>query len=242
MHLFRLKTVLAAAAIAVVGTSSAFAATVYHATSNVKEGAGNHSLWFSGDNPPGAIGDNTAGNQKNHFKFENRSPGFGTFTVDGTSASLSGELANGNGQAFQLDVYFTEFTGSNVGYKTINGGPDGSAWTLYELDTSRTSTLSYIPGTGDAALPNFVFSSLRGSNSDGPFKVQVGVGANDKDATLFGLSTWFTLTEEGCSANCTPYHGDINIVLEPVPLPAAGFMLIAGVGGLFAMRRRKKAS
>ncbi len=33
-----------------------------------------------------------------------------------------------------------------------------------------------------------------------------------------------------------------DIVVDPVPLPAAGWMLIAGLGGMAAMRRRKKAA
>ncbi|MEL6952299.1 MAG: VPLPA-CTERM sorting domain-containing protein [Pseudomonadota bacterium] len=32
-----------------------------------------------------------------------------------------------------------------------------------------------------------------------------------------------------------------SIEVAPVPLPAAGFMLLAGLGGLYAMRRRQKA-
>ncbi|MEL6807469.1 MAG: VPLPA-CTERM sorting domain-containing protein [Pseudomonadota bacterium] len=236
--MFSLKTVVAAAAIATLGATSSFAATLYNATSNVKEGAGNHSLWFSGgSNPDGAIGP-----AANHFKFENLSPGFGLFEVNGSTASLTGDVANANGQAFRIEMYFTEYTGTAFGLKTIPGGPNGSDWTLYDLDTTKSNTISYISGTGGAALQSFNVS-LRGGNSDGPYKVQVGVGANDKDASLFGLSSWITLTDQdsSCIVNCS-YAGDINIVLEPVPLPAAGVMLLAGMGGLFAMRRRKKAA
>ena len=244
MYSFKLKTALAAAAIAVVSTTSAFAATTYHATSNVKEGAGNHSLWFSNDGSNPANPDGATGDRPNHFLFENGSLGFGKFVVDGTSASLTGELANDNGQAFLIEMYLTEFDydGTNAGLKKMSSGQDTSDWTLYDLDPSKTSTLTYVDGTGDAPLQSFVFSSLKGGTAAKPYKVQVGTGANDKDEDLFGLSSWFMLTETSCSGTCDTYTGDLNIVLAPVPLPAAGFMLLAGMGGMFAMRRRKKSA
>lgn len=43
----------------------------------------------------------------------------------------------------------------------------------------------------------------------------------------------------GDISHLTFYNGDEEV--PPVPLPAAGWMLLAGVGGLAAMRRRRKA-
>ncbi|MEO9576479.1 MAG: VPLPA-CTERM sorting domain-containing protein [Tateyamaria sp.] len=49
------------------------------------------------------------------------------------------------------------------------------------------------------------------------------------------------LTTNYCPRN-TPEFFIASIHTTPVPLPAAGWMLLAGVGGLAAMRRRKKAA
>ncbi len=86
---------------------------------------------------------------------------------------------------------------------------------------------------------------------------QVGEAANALDTTGLGFSMWFNWTRHGTAtspfANLYSFNeggkGDINIDLEidpngggVVPLPAAGWMLLAGIGGLAAAgRRRKKA-
>jgi hypothetical protein len=38
-----------------------------------------------------------------------------------------------------------------------------------------------------------------------------------------------------------PIDGFVPVDVSPVPLPAAGWMLLAGLGGIAAMRRRTKA-
>lgn len=71
----------------------------------------------------------------------------------------------------------------------------------------------------------------------------------DSDLTDLGLTEALLGTFE---ANFATSTGSQSITMtlggtgpgpsmSPVPLPAAGWMLVAGVGGLVAMRRRKKA-
>jgi hypothetical protein len=82
---------------------------------------------------------------------------------------------------------------------------------------------------------------------DGPWATQIGGsngtnnGANNKNKN-FGMANWFminvtTATCRICSnnsviANLNGKQGDINIDLVPVPVPAAGFLLIGGLGAL----------
>ena len=49
------------------------------------------------------------------------------------------------------------------------------------------------------------------------------------------------LTYVGNSAGGLSHKTTIGGDLTPIPLPAAGWLLMAGVGGLAAMRRRKKS-
>ena len=52
------------------------------------------------------------------------------------------------------------------------------------------------------------------------------------------LGTFWTEENQDNSAHL---YASYSVVPSPVPLPAAGWMLIAGLGGLVAMKRRKKA-
>ena len=72
--------------------------------------------------------------------------------------------------------------------------------------------------------------------------VQLGLGANDKDAGL-GLSSWILMQRSGCST-CEIEKGDINVSLTSMPLPPGLAMLPVAVGllGGLRWRNRKTAS
>lgn len=55
-----------------------------------------------------------------------------------------------------------------------------------------------------------------------------------------GIPTFWTVENRSNSAQL--YAGLTQFTPAPVPLPAAGWMLVAGLGGLAAARRRKKAA
>lgn len=114
---------------------------------------------------------------------------------------------------------------------------DFSDWTYFSMITGTA--------TGVGALAGMEFK-LTSNPMHNP---QAGIGANAKDDHELGFSMWFTWERTG-DEHAGGYlaneygKGDINSDLEyidPVPLPAAGWMLIAGLGGLAAAGRRKAA-
>ena len=228
------KTAVIAAAAAIVVVGSAASATTYKATSHYERGSPEHSVWFA-SGPQGA-----SGSKSNHFLFENTIGGedpFGTFKVNGNTASLTGTVRNAALQGFDLKVDLIEVADPGV-YKTVPGA-NPATWKFYDFVSA--TLISKTPG-----IASF-FLKMRGQG----LKAQLGIGANDKDATLLGFSSWFTAHELDCQGDqCQRYNGDINIVLEPggdtgvVPLPASLVMLPAALGmlgaaGGFSRRRRK---
>lgn len=76
------------------------------------------------------------------------------------------------------------------------------------------------------------------------------LGMNDSIFTGVKSVTWYGLSSANNRLDCVvvSYAGSVgntNCGLEPdgyIPLPAAGWMLIGGIGGLAALRRKKKAA
>lgn len=236
---------LCVAALAAASIATSATASTYSAYSNVRDGtfddAANthttgdtHSVWFSGgSNPTGA-----SGTAANHFLFEFSSAGKGLFEVNGDMAKLTGDVKNENGQGFSLEMNLTRILDiSGLAQKKVAGASDAD-WTYWDLDIAKTNALTSLsdPGLGDFDI------SLRGSVNNQPLKVQLGTGANDKDADLFGLSSWITFTRTDCSTSCPSYAGDINITLVSAPLPAGMLLLPAGLVLLGGLKRRRKAA
>jgi hypothetical protein len=62
--------------------------------------------------------------------------------------------------------------------------------------------------------------------------------------TVDGLDNLYALTfrAEGISNELGGFIDDVSVSVAPVPVPAAGFLLIGALGGLVALRRRKAAA
>ncbi|MEL6170693.1 MAG: PEP-CTERM sorting domain-containing protein [Pseudomonadota bacterium] len=225
------KTLLAAVTLGVVSATSAFSSTVTYVATSHTEGNPSHpehSVWFQ-SSPSGA-----SGSQSNHFLFENSPSGVGSFVVNGMNATLTGQVVNAGGQIYDLALHLVETADPNA-YKNPFG-EDTNLWTFYDLDPNSASTLTSLSGLSSFDI------SLRGQVNGNDLKAQFGLGANDKNAGLLGLSTWIGFTESNCELECEYHHGDINILLEPVPVPASAALLplgIAVMGALRARRRRK---
>lgn len=84
------------------------------------------------------------------------------------------------------------------------------------LQADSGPAVSYGGNNPSFDLPDIVSSSLTITAEDGDFSF-FGIPAGRDDFTI------------------------ASVTVAPVPLPAAGFMLLAGLGGLYAMRRRQTA-
>jgi hypothetical protein len=151
------------------------------------------------------------------------------------------------GNAFTLKSFYFSIIGEGTGganFISVEGfdasGSTGSAITfnlseaLSNFPSSKGVTVSYTKAATGAAcstptdLPSNVICKNHGYTAD-----------------LSGLAAFQDVTSIQWSSSATA-QGLIDDIMTGgtavVPLPAAGWMLLAGVGGLAAMRRRKKKS
>lgn len=129
------------------------------------------------------------------------------------------------------------------------------------------SGMTIISENADAALPDFTTGALAGQTlmsgnyasgtvisdllsftTSGPGGTffsdddEFGVFSNAAITGAGGVSSFF-LSFDDDGANSDDNHDDIivRVDISPVPLPAAGWLLVAGMGGLVGMRRFRRA-
>lgn len=249
---------LAFAACVAFAPSALLAAPIAVATYDAIDYNGKRSVWTPGSNPTTHSKSFVTGNGASAVWSFN--PG-SKFLYTGSKARLKGTATN-TGQSklsFDFDLKFNVKKTGNTPYcqqkgagsmhncGTTDAGIDPSDWTYFSLISA-------------------VFKGAEGSHMEGvsydvvsnaKHAPQAGEAANAMDNDGTGFSMWFTWTLSGQPTS--PFadlytfnpngKGDFNVDLEidpngggVVPLPAAGWMLLAGIGGLAtAGRRRKKA-
>lgn len=219
------KTIAAfATALALFATPSL--SSTFSATSAVGSGS-DHSVWLS------ALGSDS------DFDF---SPA-GMLTLDAVGGSLTG---NAESQTFSggFKVVFNyirdlSIYNNNPKFKSENGSSE-MADTFYLTMTGGT-----LVGYGDFDGIDFE-TEVMPVPGDATFATQIGTTANNKNSN-FGMANWFFLVKTANCSNATLNYcglndrtqGDINVDLAPVPLPAAGLMLLAAIGGFGLFGRRK---
>ncbi|MCZ4410371.1 hypothetical protein O3Q51_16260, partial [Cryomorphaceae bacterium 1068] len=148
---------------------------------------------------------------------------FGVYFAElaGGEARLYGEIQNQNDPSLVLcvDFWFSDkadfATWSGLG-RGIKGNPsniNGNEvnWDFYIFNPNRVSSLS---GCSPSTIGSYV--TVEHKPADYNFGLQVGLGANDKNAQ-FGLSTWF-FTDGVFQGNAVDGHGDVNSInLCPPP-------------------------
>jgi hypothetical protein len=151
------------------------------------------------------------------------SPGYG-LAASITSATLQvtfGLEIDGIAKSVMSTFNFAHWETPNGDATCANGAPNGSGvnWNGC-ADSVTVSLVSGASETFRMGGATFMFDTI-------------GFEFNDMI-----LGTFWTKEKKDNSAHL---YASYSVVPSPVPLPAAGWMLIAGLGGLLAMQRRKKS-
>ena len=168
---------------------------------------------------------------------------------DGTG-SLTGTALNNGGKGYQVSLNFDGFRdwsqqmAAGLDAKGKGYG-DHTSWTY--MDMAIGSTLTKVGGSNNGSVYDLLMKPI-----GGPYTFQYGIGANDKQAGVLGLSGWFYTagsknngTGSPCKKNNNNNGGstcdfNLNLSPTPVPVPAGIALLPVGLGALVSLRRRKR--
>lgn len=175
-----------------------------------------------------------------------------TLTAENTLAGATEEnattLTSGSGRLAFSNNEFATGRGT-LTYSGLNlSAQSGSFFTFNDVSFDNDFDLMFGAAAEDADGTRIEYSELLADRfsttlSFTEFSAVGGAGLDDFD---FGNITqlMFAVDSTGLSTRVDGSIGSITLTtddLAPIPLPAAGFLLLGGLGGFAALRARKKA-
>ena len=195
-------------------------------------------IFYIDETAPGQMTETSAGN----YEITGR--------VVADDSAVLGEISG-----FDMSFVYSDILDFTPMFKSEGGvGPNGR---VDSVETGNETYLNMVTGTltGYGALAGLDLTLTR-MPANGPYATQIGAGSADalganNHSRNFGLANWFFIDSVD-SATCmicigndnitNMVGGDLNVDLvstvSEVPVPAAGLLMLTGLAGFGAMRRR----
>ncbi len=212
---------LAALALSLFATSAMSATVLNGSFEDIGTGTLNSNGWNHFSSIPGWTGDPNVEVQSNSTLGSSINTPFGTRYA---------ELDTDRDAAIYQDIFLTagRYQLSFWYSPRVNATPTSTNDMTYSVTSGGSLLSGMISGAPNTAYPHGVFTEVTGT-----FKV-----ATDSTVRLLFQATGGSHFA-GCG-NCGALIDNAAIDLIPTPLPAAGWMLLAGVGGMAGLRRYRK--
>lgn len=156
---------------------------------------------------------------------------------------LSGDVKNStNGLSVSGPAKVTyTYVGSeadNVNYSASIA----DAWLITEATSSGSSVVTNVLSGG---LLNFLFGTIAPTSALGQILNHDGAIPNSANFAIGYYqsgSSWYAMFDDLANVDRDFDDFVLKIDVAPIPLPAAGFLLLGGLGALGAMSRRRKSA